>query len=691
MNRLADATSPYLRQHAENPVEWYPWGPEALARARAEDRPILLSVGYSACHWCHVMAHESFEDPATAALMNRAFINIKVDREERPDIDAIYQKVVQLMGLGGGWPLTVFLTPDLRPFYGGTYFPPTPSYGRPGFGQLLEALAEAFRERRDQVEAQAESFMEGIAELAGLIDEESAKAPPNLRIAGLAALADAGRRILARVDLEWGGIGRQPKFPNATALELLLTMARDEQSRGLGPAGPASGALRRTLEKMWRGGIYDHLRGGFARYATDRIWLVPHFEKMLYDNAQLVGLYAEAALLWPDLAFARPVVEETIEYLVADMRGPGGTFYSATDADSEGVEGKYFCWTPREIDQVLGEAAGRRFAAAHGVSAAGNFEHGMSILHRPRPLADVAAELEIAEDALRDELARSRAALLERRYTRTPPLRDDKLLTAWNALLISGLCRAASAAEGWGAPAIRDAWLALARAAAEHLLDTHVSGDMSMPRVLRCEACPAGELPGYLDDLAFLARALLDLHELTFEPRWLAGARALARHALAHHTRSGGDGFYLTADDAEVMIERVESQHDAAIPSGLGVIVEVLLRLEHLGEASAGARAAVEATLLRYRTALDQPIAFASLLRAAMWAAPEAAQVTLRGPSPAAVAELAALVRRERLRQPQAIGLGFEVADEVAAVVCREQVCTTPLSDPNALRIALVG
>ena len=459
MNRLAASTSPYLRQHAENPVDWYPWSEEALARARAEDRPILLSVGYSACHWCHVMAHESFEDPEIASLLNERFVNVKVDREERPDIDAIYQKVVTLMGQGGGWPLTVFLTPDLRPFYGGTYLPPQPSHGRPSFRQLIDALSGTFAEDRAKIEAQADSFMEGISELGSIVDEQSAKVPPELRIAGLAPLREAGRRLVEGHDPEWGGLGRQPKFPNATALDLLLVLARDEAQRGVDGADekndgrPASAALRLTLEKMWEGGIYDHLRGGFARYSVDRIWLVPHFEKMLYDNAQLLGIYAEAAALWPDFGLGRRVAAELVDYLVADMAGPGGTFYAATDADSEGVEGKFFCWTLGELQEVLGEGAAARFAAVYGVKPGGNFEHGMSILHRPRPLGAVAAELAVDCAELEAELRRSRELLLERRSTRVPPLRDEKILTAWNALVITGLCRAAAGPGCCDAPA----------------------------------------------------------------------------------------------------------------------------------------------------------------------------------------------------------------------------------------------
>lgn len=676
MNRLAQSKSPYLRQHAENPVDWYPWGDEALERARREDRPILLSVGYSACHWCHVMAHESFEDAETAALMNQNFINIKVDREERPDIDEIYQKVVLLMGQGGGWPLTVFLTPDHRPFYGGTYFPPVPSYGRPSFRQLLLALTDLWQNRRADVEGQAEQLLEGIRELsAGGQDGDGA-------LVGRGPLKAAATDLLSRIDPEWGGFGRQPKFPNATCLEVLMLQNRVD--------GTGSDELLLTLEKMWRGGIYDHLRGGFARYAVDREWLVPHFEKMLYDNALLLGLYADASLRWPDHGYLRRVVRETVTYLEADMRGPAGTFYAATDADSEGVEGKYFCWTPAQLEEVLGSRDDAAlFAAVYGVDPRGNFEHGMSILHLAQPLAPTAGALGMTEAALEARLAPLRAKLLASRYQRVPPLRDDKILTAWNGLLISGLVRAAAAAEQWGEPELRAHWLALATAAARRLLDAHIGAH---GEVMRVDTDGVVHTRGYLEDLAFLARACLDLHEATLDLAWQQATAVLARYALAHHAVSGGVGFYVTADDAERLIERTESQHDSAIPSGLGPMVEVLLRLDLAGVAPAGARAAAEACLQRQGAAVRQPFAFASLIAAAQFAAPEAAHVTLRGASPEAVAGLARTVAAARPAMRARLAVSFEAAEgPPAALVCRAQVCSTPIGQADALRAALLG
>ncbi len=682
-NRLARSTSPYLRQHADNPVDWYEWGPEALARAKAEDKPILLSVGYSACHWCHVMAHESFEDDAIAAVMNERFVNIKVDREERPDLDAIYQKVVQLLGQGGGWPLTVFLTPECKPFYGGTYFPPQSRHGRPGFVQVLLTLADLYAEDKTKIEMQVESFIDGLQSIAAIVDEERKGADKLPALDSDDALVEAGQRLVAKIDPTWGGFGREPKFPNATGLELLARLAR-----GKGELARQSGdALRLTLDKMYEGGIYDHLRGGFARYATDRVWLVPHFEKMLYDNAQLVGLYAEAAVRWPDAEHLRRVVHESIDYLVTDMRAKSGLFYAATDADSEGEEGKYFCWTKPELARLLGDEA-EPFATIYGVEEGGNFEHGWSILHLPRTLAERADEHGTTIAALLERLAPARAKLLAHRYTRVPPLTDEKLLTSWNALLASGLCRAASAAEAWGEP--QPAWVEHARTIVDVLVREHIDKG---GHVLRASFEGRAHTRGCLDDLAFLGRACLDVHEHTLEPDWLEHARTLALRGLAQHARGTGDGFYFTAADAEPLIERDESPHDGPLPSGLGVMVELLARLDAAQAewAPDGTRRLLERTLDRFRSASGQPFAYASLVGAAAFAAPSACHVTISGPSAGdpAVRSLAARIRSARLRHVHAISLSFEPGDAVRAIVCRQQVCSAPIGDPDRVVAAL--
>jgi uncharacterized protein len=691
MNRLAQSTSPYLRQHADNPVDWYEWGPDALARAQAEDKPILLSVGYSACHWCHVMAHESFEDPAVAAVMNQRFINIKVDREERPDIDTIYQKVVALMGQGGGWPLTVFLTPDGRPFYGGTYFPPDDRYGRPGFPRLLEALSSLWRERREEALTQAETFMGGFADIAAGLDEDAAEGI-DLSLARPDAIAEASRRLRLQVDPEWGGFGRAPKFPNVPALRLLLHAAAHNHASevSLDEDGPTDD-LRLTLESMWRGGIYDHLRGGFARYSVDRQWLIPHFEKMLYDNALLLGLYADAcAVVEPSTRapFVRRVVEETAAYLIADMRDGQGLFYSATDADSEGVEGKYFCWTPAQLEAELGEPLGRTFARAHGVTAEGNFEHGMSVLHRP-------IDLPAALDA---ELRPARAKLLERRYARVPPQRDDKILTAWNALTITGLCKAANAAERWGDPDQAAAWTEVARVAGDALLRIHREPVAGGYRLLRASWQGRGHIRAYLEDVALLGCACLDLHERTLDPRWHDEAEALARECLTHYARPGG-GFFDTADDGEALIERTESQHDSPLPSGVAAAVELLARID-LGSPAGGAaaatpggpaggiRAQLEQTLSRFHKAAARPLAHAGLIRAAQWLGDDAIHVTLRAASPAAATPLAVRTRAIAASLPAPLTLSFAPAPTARApeaLVCRGQSCTMPITDPSQL------
>ncbi|HET6585772.1 MAG TPA: thioredoxin domain-containing protein [Nannocystaceae bacterium] len=676
--RLATSTSPYLRQHADNPVDWVPWGDDALARARAQDKPILLSVGYSACHWCHVMAHESFEDPDVAAVMNERFVNIKVDREERPDIDAIYQKVVQLMGQGGGWPLTVFLTPQQEPFYAGTYFPKDPRYGRPGFVQVMDAITDLWTNRRDKVVEQTTAFREGLRHIAGIVDDERARAADEPSLLSPEALRLAVKRLVARIDGTWGGFGREPKFPNPTALELLLRVAKGDASAPT--VHETQGALRLTLAKMYEGGIYDHLRGGFARYSVDRVWLVPHFEKMLYDNALLLPIYAEAALVWPEAAHLRKVVRETVDYLVADMRdGDTGLFYSATDADSEGEEGKYFAWTPAELAEVLDEDDARVLATVYGVSERGNFEHGRSILHLAHTIEERATDLGVPASELHARLDRARARLLARRAERVPPLRDDKLLTSWNALLASGLVRAAAAARAWGEPERAEAWGALAIEIVRASIDRHVDG---AGRVMRAGFAGVVHTRGVLDDVAFLGRACLDVHEHSLDRRWLDEARALAAHALQHYARAQRDGFFFTADDGEALIERSESQHDGPLPSGVGVMVELLARLDLAGHAPEGARDVVEAVVARFRGAPAQPFGYASLIGAACFAAPDAVHVTVRGPTAQAeeVRALATAARTARLRRVPAISLSFEPAPEITAIVCRAQVCSAPVT-----------
>ncbi|HEY3253819.1 MAG TPA: thioredoxin domain-containing protein, partial [Polyangiaceae bacterium] len=417
-NRLVSETSPYLLQHAHNPVAWYPWGPEALARAAAENKPILLSIGYAACHWCHVMERESFEDEAIAAQMNESFVCIKVDREERPDLDEIYMAATVALSGSGGWPMTVFLTPEQQPFFAGTYFPPVDKYGRPGFPTLLQNITELWQSDR-------KTLLEQAAELSAHVAQQARVSAP-LAI-GREALQSAARQLHGSYDALHGGFGKAPKFPPCAALSLLLRHHRNV------PDASLLEMITGTLDGMKNGGMYDHLGGGFARYSTDERWLVPHFEKMLYDNAQLASVYLDAYQVTRDPEYAR-VARETLDYVIREMQEPNGAYFSATDADSEGVEGKFFVWSQAEVLEILGPEAGRHFAAYYDVSAKGNWE-GQNVLNTPRPLARVAEELSMPEPVLRAELERSRKQLYQARKLRVPPLLDDKLLSSWNGLM----------------------------------------------------------------------------------------------------------------------------------------------------------------------------------------------------------------------------------------------------------------
>ena len=540
-NRLARETSPYLLQHAHNPVDWYPWGDEAFARARAEDKPILLSVGYSACHWCHVMERESFENTEIATVMNRHFVNVKVDREERPDVDHIYMQAVQSMTGQGGWPMTVFLTPDGTPFYGGTYFPPVDRHGLPGFPRLLQALADAWANRRNDV-------LDNGRQLAAALGQES-----RLRAAGTVLsdeiLFSAFQGVSAQFDEEHGGLGGAPKFPQPMIWEFVLRFAR----RSGNPY--ARRMVHTTLVKMARGGIYDQLGGGFARYSVDRLWLVPHFEKMLYDNAQLASLYLHAWQAFGDPE-CRRVCEETLDYVLREMTDPAGGFYSAQDADSEGHEGKFFVWTPDEIRQVLGPDADAAMAY-WGVDRGPNFE-GKSILWLPgQPDPERAAPW--------------RHKLFDARERRVKPGRDDKVLAAWNGLMARAFAEA-------GRTLGRADYVETARRNAEFVL-----GSMrSSGRLLRTWKAGVAKLKAYLEDHAMVAAALVELYAATFDRLWLDEARGLADEMLRLFWDDGIGGFFDTGSDHERLIVRPRNLYDNAVPCGSSVAVEVLLRLATL-------------------------------------------------------------------------------------------------------------
>jgi uncharacterized protein len=525
VNRLAQETSPYLLQHADNPVDWYGWGEEAFARARAEDKPLLLSVGYAACHWCHVMEHESFEDEETARLMNERFVCVKVDREERPDVDGLYMEAVVTMTGHGGWPMTVFLTPEGKPFYGGTYFPPEPRYSMPSFRQVLVAVSEAYRERRDDLERQADALVGAI--------REASERPPSPEPLTTELLTRAVSALHAQFDTEHGGFGQAPKFPPASSLEFLLRIGRDD---GLE-------MVRATLDGMAAGGMYDLVGGGFHRYSVDAGWLVPHFEKMLYDNALLASAYLHAALVTGEDRY-RQIVEETLDYLVREMLLPEGGFASAQDADTEGVEGLSYTWTPEEIVEALGEEHPEWLQP---------FEHGRSILRGEIP-------------------AEARAKLRELRSARPQPLRDDKVLSAWIGLTLAAFAEAGSRLD-------RVDYVDVARRLADFLL-SELSDDHG--RLLRTFRDGVAKLAGYLDDYANVANGLLELHWATGELRWLEESRRLAGLAIDLFADRERGGFFLHGADGNRLVARRKEFDDHPAPSGNSMMAYVLLRLARI-------------------------------------------------------------------------------------------------------------
>ena len=532
-NHLAGQTSPYLLQHLHNPVDWYPWSPEALERARREDKPIFLSIGYAACHWCHVMERESFEDREIADYLNRHFVAIKVDREERPDLDEIYMNAVQMMTGQGGWPLNVFLTPDLEPFVGGTYFPPTDRHGRLGFPVVLRRIHEAWTDRREEIGSSAREMAARLAQIG-----EGPAGDPVARPIGRSEVARAVGELTGRFDSRWGGFGGAPKFPPDGAIALLLH--EHAASRECIPLEMAEV----TLERMALGGIYDHVGGGFARYSVDERWLVPHFEKMLYNQALLVPLYVDAWLINGKPLYRR-VVGETLDFVRRELTAAEGGFYSSLDADSEGREGAFYVWTPQEVTDALGEEDGRLFRDLYGVTEEGNFE-GRSIANLlGGSLADRAAALQLEEQGLVERLEPLRRRLLAVRERRERPATDDKILTAWNGLMITAFARAY---QVFG----RDDDLLSARRAAEFVL-----GNLLCAGRLRVSHREGqSRLNGYLDDYAFLARGLVDLYEASFERRFLDAAEQLARALLAHFEDGDRGGFFFTSDDHERQIGR---------------------------------------------------------------------------------------------------------------------------------------
>ena len=565
-NRLASETSPYLLQHAQNPVAWYPWGPEALARAAAENKPILLSIGYAACHWCHVMERESFENEAIAAQMNESFVCIKVDREERPDLDEIYMAATIALSGSGGWPMTVFLTPEQRPFFAGTYFPPVDKYGRPGFPTLLENIKDLWQSDRN-------TLLEQAAELSAHVAEQARVAAP-LAI-GREALRSAARQLHGSYDARHGGFGKAPKFPPCAALALLLRHHRNAPDPSL------LEMITGTLDGMKNGGMYDHVGGGFARYSTDERWLVPHFEKMLYDNAQLASVYLDAYQVTRDPEYAR-VARETLDYVIREMQEPNGAYFSATDADSEGVEGKFFVWALDEVLEILGPEAGEHFAAYYDITPKGNWE-GQNVLNTPRPLAHVADGLGMPEPVLRAELERSRKQLYQARKLRVPPLLDDKILSSWNGLMLAAM------AAGYRVLGHRH-YLDSAERAANSLLSRMARPDGGLFHTARGARA---HVPGFLEDYAFLSDGLIALYEAGGSPRYLLEADRLAQRMLADFDDETSGAFFNTAKDSETLIARPREGYDNAIPSANAVAARALAKLAaHLDKGDYRERAA---------------------------------------------------------------------------------------------------
>lgn len=696
-NRLKDETSPYLRQHMDNPVDWYPWGTEAFARAKKEDKPILLSIGYSACHWCHVMAHESFENNESAAQMNRDFINIKVDREEHPDVDQIYQHALSLFNEHGGWPLTMFLLPSGEPFFGGTYFPPRDAYGRPGFRRVLFAISTAYKDQRGEVTAQAEQLLTALqkfetrAASEASFSGQASQLPPDVAERGSA-------RLLARIDRREGGFAGAPKFPNPTALSLFLRAFGRRRDPEL-----AEPALL-TLRKMAAGGIYDQLGGGFARYSTDAEWLVPHFEKMLYDNAQLLRLYAEAHHIFLELGQTEParraaeVIEETHGWLEREMRDAAGGFYAAQDADSEGVEGKYFVWSQEEIAAVLDRETAELFCLCYDVRKGGNWQdpHG----HGPRgkSILHIVQTPKNAEEAARLQAAKSK--LLKARSERIPPGTDDKILCGWNGLAVTGLAEAGRLLE---APH----YVQAAQRTADFIL-SHMRDERG--RLLRTFKNGVAKLPATLDDYAFFAEGLFHLASASSQLSYLMDMRALMDVVLRDFYDREKRLFYLgPAPSAEVPLAvRPVSYHDTAIPSGVSVACMNLLRLSELLPAEDPARAryreVAEEVLLRLaEDALRNPFGLSNVLSAldllqnglktlvvvAGSNPAQRAEPLLRAAAARYVPDLFVLV----LSPSHPLPSGFAhlaqgkslLAEKATAYVCCGPRCTPPITDPELL------
>ncbi len=701
-NRLSQTTSPYLLQHAHNPVDWYPWGEEALAKARTEDKPIFLSIGYAACHWCHVMAHESFEDAETAALMNAHFVNIKVDREERPDLDGIYMQAVQAMTGSGGWPMSVFLTPDLRPFYAGTYFPPAPRYNMPSFKDVLNGIARTWREERDEV-----------TRVGGQVTQhlQAALSATTNRLALTSEHLDAiANKLIESYDWGYGGWGSAPKFPQPMAIEFLLA---HHLTPIPSPTGRGESAPLHALKAMARGGMYDVIGGGFARYSTDNFWRVPHFEKMLYDNAQLARAYLHAWQITGD-PFFRRVTEETLDFVAREMTHPGGGFYSSLDADSEGEEGKFYVWTEEEIrNSILESGDFEFFKAAYGLTAQGNWE-GKTVLQRALDDSTLAARFKVDIEAVPVKLTECHSKLLAVRERRVRPATDDKVLTAWNGLMLATFAEAARVLPA----------NVIANEVKQSPVDGEIASVAPPPRngtyyklatrnadLLLSALRPEGKLRRswrdgkvtdevFLEDYAALILGLLELYQTDFDSKWFASALELAEEMIARFRDPAG-GFFDTPSDGESLLLRPKDIQDNATPSGNALACEALLKLAAFTDSGEYRDLAEKSLSLVGEYALKYPLAFARWLSAAEFALGPVKQV-------AVVAEAGLESARELM---DAVRAGFRpnvviaassyppdenappllrgrplVDGKSAAYVCEGFVCRQPTTSPNDLQ-----
>ncbi len=673
-NRLINETSPYLLQHAYNPVDWYPWGDEAFARAKAENKPLLVSIGYSACHWCHVMEHESFEDEETARVMNENFVNIKVDMDERPDVDHIYMSFVQMTTGRGGWPMNVFITPDKRPFFGGTYFPPAPRYGMPSWQQILLSIAEAYKEKRDEIEHSANEIVGELRRLS-MVNEGTALSN--------AILDDTFASFERSFDAKNGGFGGAPKFPQAMSLEFLLRHHHSTHDQ------KALDMTRLTLDKMAFGGMYDQLGGGFHRYSVDNVWLVPHFEKMLYDNAQLARIYLHAFQVTGDPEYRR-IATETLDYVLREMTNPSGGFYSSQDADSEGEEGKFFVWSEREIDDLLGDDS-NAFKFFFDVSKDGNFEE-RNILNRPRTIDSAASALKIEPFELFSLIENAKQGLFEARETRIKPHRDEKVLASWNGLMLAAFADAAGVLGD-------DKYLKTAEKNAEFLLSKMLT---LSGRLFRSWKAGEAKLNGYLDDYANVADGLLALYQVTGNIRYFQNARSLVDLMLEHFWDQEAGGFFYTSNDHEELVVRTKDFTDNATPSGNSAAADVLLRIAMLTGDDRYERFAVATLRLAANQIARYPQGFGRALSTLGSHLYNAGELAIVGPAGNELAEVALATYlptttvalssdpdNDAAEVPLFEGRGN--SDKPLAFLCKNFVCSRPVTSSVELREMLAA